>query len=117
MPNFTGTSRDVRIEVNETTHHTVLLATCRTLLGGWGESTLDLDSKIGNEGGTLAYDGSGFTTSSRDIYLLEPALLKATCQKGGSWVPASIDLDTYVGNDNGKLVWDYRGHSSRWGTD
>ncbi|KAG5636118.1 hypothetical protein H0H81_009050 [Sphagnurus paluster] len=108
MPNFTDTSRDVRIEVNETTRHTVLLATCRTLLGAWHESTLDLDTKIGNDGGSLAYGGSGFTTSSREIYMLDPALLNATCQRGGSWVPASIDLNDYVGNNNGGLVWDYR---------
>lgn len=81
-----------------------LTAECRTHLGAWNTSSVDLDRCLSNNYGSFCMDGDSFSKSARDIRL-DGSVLRALLHVGAGdrWVEAAFDLNLCVGNKDGVL--------------
>ena len=97
---FSQTSRNIRLSGAST-----LQAQCEKNDGSWVDSSLDLDTGIGNNQGRFDTTKTMFSDSAVNVTLSGTTLSARLEQSGGALVPASIDLDPIIANMNGVLTF------------
>ncbi|OAA40666.1 Cyanovirin-N [Metarhizium rileyi] len=98
---FTETSEGWWLEDNHILH-----AQCQNADGEKVESTIDLDTFVGNSDGWFIWDGENFSLSATDVRL-DGSYLSAELAtvEGGSRERQGLELNDRIGNDNGQLVY------------
>jgi CVNH domain len=98
--NFSETCTLISIKGSE------LKAKCKRADQKINATSLNLNKKIGNLDGVLAWDSGDFSHSCEEI-ALEGAILTAICKrKDGSNNATSLNLDEQIDNTNGVLRFD-----------
>ncbi len=98
--NFSQTCERISIKGSQ------LKAFCKRRDQTINATALDLNKKIGNLDGVLAWNSGDFSLSCRKINV-EGALLTAECKrKDGSNNLTSLDLDEAIDNTDGVLTFD-----------
>ncbi|MDK9717630.1 MAG: CVNH domain-containing protein [Trichlorobacter sp.] len=70
-------------------------------------TSLNLDSGIGNNDGVLAWGGTNFSQTCKNITLTSNTVLKADCTRAGVLsVNSILNLDDRINNTKGSLTFD-----------
>lgn len=70
-------------------------------------TSLNLDSGIGNNDGVLAWGGTNFSQTCKNITLTSNTMLKADCTRAGVLsINSILNLDDRINNTNGSLTFD-----------
>ncbi|KAF9324397.1 hypothetical protein BG006_000555 [Podila minutissima] len=101
---FMHSSKDIRLKNNR-----YLTATCQRKDGRWVESSLDLDTIIGNDDGYFSWEGENFSMSAADPVTIKVAsdsvLLRTDLRKAnGDWRQGeTLELSERIENLDGQL--------------
>jgi len=94
---FASSSQYYRLE------GTNLMAQCHDEHGALHNSTLDLNTVLGNHEGQFDRNGENFSGSAALYGLNRTTLVARLRHSNGSFQDASIDLNSVVRNNNGRL--------------
>jgi hypothetical protein len=97
--NFTHTCSFIGLEESK------LYASCRSMVGIFQDTILDLNTCLANDNGFLVHSPSNFYLTCSTCTLRHNSVLGCICTRrdGDSYNYATIDLDKYVVNDDGTL--------------
>ena len=85
---------------------TTLKASCKNESGGKADSSLDLNSYIGNENGAFDLFSTGFSSSSRNTRLDGHKLYSELKKSDGTYVSAYLELNAFIANWDGALKFE-----------
>ncbi|KAJ7243538.1 Cyanovirin-N [Mycena rebaudengoi] len=94
---FSATSFYIRLE------GTILKAKCQDGKGNDIDSSLNLDTVLGNVNGTFSTDVQSFSATGANYGLNGHTLYARLIKMNNEWHDASIDLDKVIKNNGGKL--------------
>lgn len=97
LGNFSGSSSNIRLE------GTGLEADCRKNDGTVVPSSIDLNTCVTNDDGSLRFGGVQFAGSCKNIVLNQSVLSADCARRDGSVNHSSLDLNEHIGNENGVL--------------
>ncbi len=97
---FSATSTNIEISPEG-----ILSADCKTNLGHFKNSTIDLNGYIGNIDGNFKWGSEKFTLTASEFSLSDAILNGKLKKKDGTLNDSSIDLDQRIKNDNGELKY------------
>ncbi|KAG5987734.1 hypothetical protein E4U54_004890 [Claviceps lovelessii] len=99
---FSATSQDFWLEDRHILH-----ALCRDVDDNLQDSSLDLNTCLGNENGYFRWGGENFSETASDVEL-SGSLLIATMltEQGKPGERQNINLNEHIANDNGRLVFE-----------
>ncbi len=99
--NFSQTCSDATISGS------TLSANCQRRNGSYRDTSIDLDSQIGNINGTLENGDHNFSQTCRGIQLINGSIMDGECKtRDQRWVSTSLNLDGFVDNTDGVLKFD-----------
>ena len=99
--NFSQTCYDAAISGS------TLSANCQRRNGSYHDTSIDLDSLIGNGNGTLREGEQNFSQTCRGMQLINGGIMDGECKtRDQQWVSTSLNLDGFIGNIDGFLEFD-----------
>ncbi|QRV93569.1 cyanovirin-N [Ceratobasidium sp. AG-Ba] len=97
---FSKTSRNIRLQGDN-----ILVAQCERADGeSFADSTLNLDTCLGNIDGSFKWGEKDYSLTARDVSL-EGTVLSGDLERasGGSYKHSSVNLDDCIENHDGQL--------------